>query len=114
MIFEELLDQAVAMLQRRGRMTYRALRLHFQLDEETLEALKEELLYSQPQVVDDEGRGTHVDRRNLQAHRQPPLSLRSQHYRLLSRNSTPLRSHSLPDCTSSSGGRTSPAHRAVL
>ena len=57
MTFEEILDQAVAMLQRRGRMTYRALRLHFQLDEETLEALKEELLYSQPQVVDDEGKG---------------------------------------------------------
>ena len=57
MTFEEVLDQAVAMLQRRGRMTYRALRLHFQLDDETLEALKEELLYSQPQVVDDEGRG---------------------------------------------------------
>ena len=39
MTFEEMLDHAVAMLQRRGRMTYRALRLHFQLDEETLEAL---------------------------------------------------------------------------
>ena len=57
MTFEEVLDQAVAMLQRRGRMTYRALRLHFQLDDETLEALKEEILYSQPQVVDDAGRG---------------------------------------------------------
>jgi len=57
MTFEEILDQAVAMLQRRGRMTYRTLKLQFQLDDETLEALKEELLYSHPQVVDDEGKG---------------------------------------------------------
>jgi class 3 adenylate cyclase/predicted ATPase len=57
MTFEEILDQAVAMLQRRGRMTYRTLKLQFQLDDETLEALKEEILYSQPQVVDDEGKG---------------------------------------------------------
>jgi TOMM system kinase/cyclase fusion protein len=57
MTFEEILDQAVAMLQRRGRVTYRALKAQFQLDDEMLEALKEELLYSQPQVVDDEGKG---------------------------------------------------------
>jgi class 3 adenylate cyclase len=57
MTFEEMLDQAVAMLQRRGRMTYRMLKLQFKLDDETLEALTEEILYSQPQVVDDEGKG---------------------------------------------------------
>jgi hypothetical protein len=33
MTFEEILDQAVAMLQRRGRMTYRALQAQFHLDE---------------------------------------------------------------------------------
>ena len=43
MTFEEILDQAIAMLQRRGRVTYRTLRLQFQLDEEQLEALKEAL-----------------------------------------------------------------------
>ena len=32
MTFEEILDQAMAMLQRRGRVTYRTLRLQFQLD----------------------------------------------------------------------------------
>jgi hypothetical protein len=53
MTFEELLDHAVAMLQRRGRVTYRALQLQFQLDEAALEALKEELLFSQSQVVDE-------------------------------------------------------------
>src|SRR5690349_18171261 len=44
MTFEEILDQAIAMLQRRGRVTYRTLRLQFQLDEEQLEALKEALI----------------------------------------------------------------------
>jgi class 3 adenylate cyclase len=57
MTFEEILDQAIAMLQRRGRVTYRTLKLQFQLEDETLEALKEEILYSQPRVVDDEGKG---------------------------------------------------------
>src|SRR5215510_5990249 len=57
MTFEEILDQALAMLQRRRRVTYRTLRLQFQLDDEQLAALKDELLYSQPQVVDDAGRG---------------------------------------------------------
>src|SRR6266850_1013535 len=57
MTFEEILDQALAMLQRRGRVTYSTLRLQFQLDDEQLAALKDELLYSQPHVLDDAGRG---------------------------------------------------------
>src|SRR5207245_8811727 len=57
MTFEEVLDQALAMLQRRGRVTYRTLQLQFTLDDTQLAALKDELLYSQPHVVDDAGRG---------------------------------------------------------
>src|SRR5215470_8281391 len=57
MTFEEILDQAIAMLQRRGRVTYRTLRLQFQLDEEQLEALKDELLFAHPQVHDETERG---------------------------------------------------------
>jgi hypothetical protein len=57
MTFEEILDQALALLQRRGRVTYRTLRLQFHLDEDHLDALKEELLYAHPQVRDDAGRG---------------------------------------------------------
>jgi hypothetical protein len=57
MTFEELLDQAAAMLQRRGRVTYRALRRQFSLDEDTLSYLKAELLYAHPQVRDDAGQG---------------------------------------------------------
>src|SRR5262249_2036874 len=56
MTFEEILDQAIAMLQRRGRVTYQTLRLQFQLDEEYLEALKEVILFAYPQVVDAAGR----------------------------------------------------------
>ena len=57
MTFEEILDQAIAMVQRRGRVTYRTLKLQFVLDDEQLATLKDELLYSQPHVVDDAGRG---------------------------------------------------------
>ena len=56
MTFEEILDQAVAMLQRRGRVTYRTLKAQFQLDDDLLETLKDELLFSHP-VVDENGRG---------------------------------------------------------
>jgi hypothetical protein len=56
MTFEELLDRAIDMLRRRGRVTYRALKLHFQLDDETLDVLKDELLYGQPLAVDEDGR----------------------------------------------------------
>ena len=56
MTFEELLDQAIDMLRRRGRVTYRALKLQFQLDDDTLDVLKDELLYGQQLAVDEAGR----------------------------------------------------------
>ena len=57
MDFYDVLDQVVALLQRRGRVTYSALKLQFHLDDEQLAVLKDELLYAHPQVVDDAGRG---------------------------------------------------------
>jgi class 3 adenylate cyclase len=57
MTFEEILDQAIAMLQRRGRCTYRTLQRQFQLDDNALNDLKDELLYAHPEVRDDAGRG---------------------------------------------------------
>ena len=57
MDFYAVLDQAVDLLRQRGRVTYRALKLQFQLDDDQLEALKDELLYAHPQVADDAGRG---------------------------------------------------------
>ena len=59
MDFYDVLDQIVALLQRRGRVTYSALKLQFRLDDEHLAVLKDELLYAYPQVVDDAGRGLH-------------------------------------------------------
>src|SRR4029434_1714059 len=56
MTFEEVVDQALAMLQRRGRVTYRLLKRQFHLDDEALEDLKEELIYGQKLAVDEDGR----------------------------------------------------------
>ena len=56
MTFEEVVDQASAMLQRRGRVTYRLLQRQFDLDDEALEDLKEELIYGQQLAVDEDGR----------------------------------------------------------
>ena len=55
--FYTVLDQALALLRSRGRVTYNALKLQFNLDDAHLAVLKEELLYTHPEVVDDAGRG---------------------------------------------------------
>ena len=55
MTFEEILDQAMAMLQRRGRLTYRTLQRQFQLDDAALEDLKNELIKGQRLAVDEDG-----------------------------------------------------------
>src|SRR5712692_6184767 len=47
MDFEEILDQAIAMLQRRGRVTYCALKRQFNLDDAFLEDLTVELIKGQ-------------------------------------------------------------------
>src|SRR5215467_4779845 len=56
MTFEEILDQAIAMLQRRRRVAYRTLQVQFNLDDNALEALKDELLYAQQVARDEDGR----------------------------------------------------------
>ena len=57
MTFEEILDQSLAMLQRRGRVTYRTLQRQFNLDDAGLEDLTEALRYAHPHVADDPGHG---------------------------------------------------------
>jgi class 3 adenylate cyclase len=57
MDFYAILDQVIALLRQRQRVTYRALKLQFHLEDEALDALKEELLYAHPQVQEDAGRG---------------------------------------------------------
>jgi class 3 adenylate cyclase/tetratricopeptide (TPR) repeat protein len=54
--FNEVLSQTIAMLHEHGRVSYRALKRQFALDEDYLADLKDALLYAYPQVVDD-GRG---------------------------------------------------------
>jgi class 3 adenylate cyclase/tetratricopeptide (TPR) repeat protein len=55
--FVAAVDQVIALLRQRGRMTYRTLQRQFQLDDDALHDLKDELLYAHPEVYDDAGRG---------------------------------------------------------
>src|SRR6266849_3429309 len=56
MDFYAILDQVIALLRQRQRVTYRALKVQFQLDDEALEALKEELIEAQHFAADEAGR----------------------------------------------------------
>jgi class 3 adenylate cyclase/predicted ATPase len=56
MDFTALRTQVMALLQGEGRVAYRALRLQFQLDDDTLEALKDDLIYAKRLAVDEDGR----------------------------------------------------------
>lgn len=53
----EILDQVLALLQTRGRVTYRALKREFDLDDAFIEDLKEERLYAQHPILEEDGRG---------------------------------------------------------
>ncbi|MFQ5875167.1 MAG: hypothetical protein ACE5JL_15405 [Dehalococcoidia bacterium] len=57
MTFDEILAQVIDLLKRQGRVSYRALKLRFDLDDEYLDTLKEEILFAYPQVVDEGSRG---------------------------------------------------------
>ena len=54
--FEEILTQAIAMLQRLGRVSYRALKVQFQLDDDLLEILKDEIVAVHQLARDQEGK----------------------------------------------------------
>ena len=113
MDFYDVLDQIVALLQRRGRVTYNALKLQFRLDDEQLAVLKDELLYAHPQVVDDAGRGLRWT--GDTAATQAPAPPAPQHDTAAHQ---PGRLPS-PGCLpthdpSASGGRAPPAHGVVL
>jgi len=56
MTFDEILAQALALLQREQRVSYRALKVRFQLDDDLLEAVKDELIYAKQLAVDEENR----------------------------------------------------------
>jgi class 3 adenylate cyclase len=52
----DVLDQIIALLRQRKRLTYRLLKREFALDDETLEDLKDELLYAQKLAVEEDER----------------------------------------------------------
>src|SRR5215468_783198 len=54
MTFEEILNQAIALLQRQGRVSYRALKRQFDLDEAYIEDLKLELIEVHRVAVDQD------------------------------------------------------------
>ena len=56
MTFEEIVDQALAMLQRRGRVAYRTLKRQFNLDDDALDDLKVELIEAQQVAIDEDGK----------------------------------------------------------
>ena len=105
MDFYEVLEQALDILRRRGRVAYRALKLQFNLDDEQLEALKDELIHAQKLAADEDGRvlvwageggapSTPVQPTPQEGHAAP---------------GRPAASRSLPPW-----GRTAPAHGDVL
>src|SRR6266446_4820480 len=56
MTFEEILAQVLAVLQREKRVSYRALKVRFQLNDDLLEAVKDELIYAKKLAVDEDNR----------------------------------------------------------
>ena len=57
MDFYAVLAQVSELLQREGRVSYRALKVQFSLDDDQLEALKDELIEAKRLAVDERGRG---------------------------------------------------------
>ena len=56
MTFDEILEQAIGMLQRRGRVSYGALKRQFALDDEYLADLKVELIEVLEVAADKDGK----------------------------------------------------------
>src|SRR5438128_6409890 len=56
MDFYDILDQVIDLLKQRGRVSYRALKVQFKLDDESLEALKDELIEVHQHARDQDGR----------------------------------------------------------
>ena len=105
MTFYEVLAQILELLQREGRVSYRALKRQFHLDDEYLEDVKAELIQAKKLARDEEGTvlvwtggASHTTRQvsaSPSPHQEAPLA-----------GPTPR--------TAPSRRRTPPAHRAVL
>ena len=56
MTFDDILAQVHELLQREERVSYRALKVRFQLDDDLLEAVKDELIYAKKLARDEDDR----------------------------------------------------------
>jgi hypothetical protein len=56
MKFSEIVEQTRTLLQRTGKVTYRVLKREFDLDEESLEDLKEQLIEAEELAIDKDGK----------------------------------------------------------
>lgn len=71
MDFYAVVDEIVELLRSRGRVSYRALKEHFGLDDARMDALRTELLYAHPETISEDGHGLawtvghHGERRQL-------------------------------------------------
>jgi hypothetical protein len=71
MDFYAVVEQVLALLRSRGRVPYRVLKLQLQLDDDAIEALKDELIYAQHVAVDEDGRVL-VWTGGMVVHQHPP------------------------------------------
>jgi hypothetical protein len=56
MDYDGLLDQILTLLQREKRLAYRVLKRRLQLDDETLEDLKDDLIYAKHLAMNEEAK----------------------------------------------------------
>ena len=70
MKFSEVVSQTLAWLQREGRVSYRALRLEFDLNEDVLDALKEEIIEVKELAVESQdGKASGIQWRKSRGHK---------------------------------------------
>jgi hypothetical protein len=82
MTFDDILAQVITLLKRQERVSYRALKRRFAIDDDYIEDLKAELLYVHP-VLETRAKDS-CGRATLQGHKTPSLNLLSRANRLFS------------------------------
>ena len=106
MDYDAILAQVLDLLQQEKRVAYRVLKLRLQLDDDLLEALKEDLIYAKKLAVDEDGRVL-VWTGGTSSAPQPPLPC----FRLPRQR--PILWRDLPSLPLRRS-RTAPAHHPVL
>src|SRR5262249_22062172 len=56
MTFDDILAQVLDLLQREGRVSYRALKLRFNIHDDYIEGIKDELIYAKKLAMDEDNR----------------------------------------------------------